>query len=191
MDGGTGPGRSVGGVTITPDDKDWTWVLSRPCADCGFDPAAHPRAGLAATLRSFGPTFAALVEHPNAGTRPLREQWSAIEYTCHVADALELGVHRIGRMLDEDDPRFANWNQDVTAVEKRYAEQEAGPAAAWVTAAADEISGLLASVDGEAWARPGRRSDGSAFTIETFARYLVHDPLHHVWDIEQGYAALG
>ncbi|MFM8970393.1 MAG: hypothetical protein ACKOI3_09270 [Actinomycetota bacterium] len=21
---------------ITPDDKNWTWVLERPCADCGF-----------------------------------------------------------------------------------------------------------------------------------------------------------
>ena len=22
---------------ITPDDKDWTWVLERPCPECGFD----------------------------------------------------------------------------------------------------------------------------------------------------------
>ena len=24
---------------ITPDTKDWTWVLERPCPECGFDPA--------------------------------------------------------------------------------------------------------------------------------------------------------
>ncbi len=28
------------------------------------------------------------------------------------------------------------------------------------------------------------------FTVETFGRYLVHDPVHHVWDVEQGYATL-
>ena len=22
---------------IEPDDKDWTWVLERPCPECGFD----------------------------------------------------------------------------------------------------------------------------------------------------------
>ncbi len=25
---------------IPPDDKDWTWVLQRPCPECGFEPAS-------------------------------------------------------------------------------------------------------------------------------------------------------
>lgn len=24
-------------MAITPDTKDWTWVLERPCPECGFD----------------------------------------------------------------------------------------------------------------------------------------------------------
>src|SRR5262252_1338927 len=24
-------------MTIIPDTKDWTWVLRRPCPECGFD----------------------------------------------------------------------------------------------------------------------------------------------------------
>ena len=24
-------------MPITPDTKDWTWVMERPCPDCGFD----------------------------------------------------------------------------------------------------------------------------------------------------------
>jgi len=24
--------------------------------------------------------------------------------------------------------------------------------------------------------------------VETMARYLLHDPVHHVWDVETGYA---
>ena len=27
-------------MAITPDDKDWTWVLQRPCPECGFEAAA-------------------------------------------------------------------------------------------------------------------------------------------------------
>lgn len=33
------------------------------------------------------------------------------------------------------------------------------------------------------WSRPGRRSDGVAFTIETFAKYFIHDPIHHLYDV--------
>ena len=28
----------------------------------------------------------------------------------------------------------------------------------------------------------GRRSDGAAFRIDTFSRYLIHDPIHHLHD---------
>ncbi|HEY5013683.1 MAG TPA: DinB family protein, partial [Acidimicrobiia bacterium] len=28
---------------ITPDTKDWTWVLERPCPECGFDASAFAR----------------------------------------------------------------------------------------------------------------------------------------------------
>ena len=41
------------------------------------------------------------------------------------------------------------------------------------------------------WSRTGTRSDGVDFTVETFAVYFVHDPIHHAWDIEEGYRALG
>jgi len=29
-------------VTIVPDTKDWTWVLERPCPECGFDTGGFP-----------------------------------------------------------------------------------------------------------------------------------------------------
>ena len=45
------------------------------------------------------------------------------------------------------------------------------------------ISARLDAIAGEQWDRPGRRSDGSSFTLATLSRYLVHDPIHHVWDV--------
>lgn len=35
------------------------------------------------------------------------------------------------------------------------------------------------------WERPGRRGDGASFTVETIVRYMVHDPIHHVWDVSK------
>lgn len=36
---------------------------------------------------------------------------------------------------------------------------------------------------GAQWNRTGNRSDGAHFTIETFGRYFLHDPVHHPYDV--------
>ena len=33
------------------------------------------------------------------------------------------------------------------------------------------------------WQRTGSRSDGADFTIESFGRYFIHDPVHHLYDV--------
>jgi hypothetical protein len=50
-----------------------------------------------------------------------------------------------------------------------------------VTAAT--IAARFAAVTGDQWSRRGRRSDGAQFTVETFARYFIHDPVHHLYDV--------
>ena len=86
-------------------------------------------------------------------------------------------------MLAEDDPLFPNWDQDATAREERYDEQDPATVVADLEANAAAISARLDAIAGEQWDRPGRRSDGSSFTLATLSRYLVHDPIHHVWDV--------
>jgi hypothetical protein len=41
------------------------------------------------------------------------------------------------------------------------------------------------------WQRTGTRSDGVRFTVESFARYLIHDPVHHLDDARKGLGVLG
>ena len=52
------------------------------------------------------------------------------------------------------------------------------------------LADSFAAVSSDQWPRTGNRSDGARFTVDTFARYLLHDPVHHLWDVERGYAAL-
>jgi len=86
-------------------------------------------------------------------------------------------------MLTEDDPLFPNWDQDDTAIADRYAEQDPATVAAELTAAGGALASSFASVSGDQWERKGRRSDGASFTVETFARYFIHDPIHHLYDV--------
>lgn len=55
--------------------------------------------------------------------------------------------------------------------------------AAELAAEAEAIANRFEAVTGDQWERPGRRSDGSEFTVASFARYFVHDLLHHVHDV--------
>jgi hypothetical protein len=88
-------------------------------------------------------------------------------------------------MLTEDDPLFANWDQDATALEERYWAQDPAVVSSQLLIAADQMADLLASVDRHQWDRPGRRSNGSVFTVDSIGRYFVHDLVHHVHDVSK------
>ena len=128
-------------------------------------------------------TWQHLLAEPGAADRRTPDTWSPLEYGCHVRDSLRLYHHRLGLMLTEDDPLYPNWDQDETAVAGRYREQDPAEVARQIGAAADALADRFTAVSGDQWRRPGRRSDGAVFTVETFGRYFIHDPVHHVYDV--------
>jgi hypothetical protein len=173
-------------ATPEPDTKDWTWAIREPCPDCGFDPRAVARADVPALTRRYAAGIEDRLGDPDAATRPQPAVWSALEYACHVRDVCTLFAERLNLMLTEDDPQFANWDQDVTALEQRYWEQRPQTVARQLHDAAGVIADAFDAVQGEQWQRPGRRSNGSVFTVDTFARYFLHDLAHHAWDVTSG-----
>jgi len=168
-----------------PDDKDWTWAIREPCPDCGFDPRAVRPADVPDLTRRYADTLRAAATRPDASARPTPTTWSALEYACHVRDVCALFDQRLHLMLDEDDPLFANWDQDETALAERYWEQDPQELDAQLRANAERIATSFAGVRADQWDRPGRRSNGSTFTVDTFARYFLHDVAHHAWDVRQ------
>jgi len=166
-----------------PDDKDWTWVLSRECPDCGYDSASVSRTELPARLADGVNRIAAAARRQGSQVRPSPRIWSAAEYACHVRDVCRVFGARLSLMLDEDNPLFENWDQDATALEARYWEQVPATVAAALEHDGAEVAAAFAAVAANAWSRPGRRSDGSTFTVETLGRYCLHDIVHHVHDV--------
>lgn len=177
-------------MPIVPDDKNWTWVLERPCLDCGFDAGSVAIDELADRVRQVGAAWPELLARDDATLRPTGDQWSALEYACHVRDVLRLFDARLGRMLAEDGPTFANWDQDVTALEQRYDLQDPAVVAAEVVAAAEANAARWDTVTPAVYGRTGFRSDGAAFTVASFGRYFLHDPVHHLDDVARGNAIL-
>lgn len=171
---------------ITPDTKDWTWVLEKVCPECGFDASRTQPEEVPALVRDNAAGWRrALDDGLIRSGRPDDFTWSTLEYACHVRDVYDLYDERLQLMLNEDDPHFANWDQDATAVEDRYDEQDPPKVIADLMDAAELLATRLEGVTGDQWDRPGRRSDGASFTVSTIARYMAHDPIHHLWDVHQ------
>lgn len=168
---------------IVPDDKNWTWVLEKRCGDCGFDASMFEVSLTGAAIRDQVKRWESVLQQEGVSTRPRPGVWSPLEYACHVRDVFRKFDERLALMLNEIDPAFENWDQDATAVKERYDLQNAAVVAKELQVAGIALADRFDSVTEEQWSRKGFRSDGSAFTVESIAKYLMHDPVHHLWDV--------
>lgn len=173
-------------MPIQPDTKDWTWVLERQCPDCGFAPTDVEVAALADLIHANTRGWYGALDGADAAVRPAANIWSRLEYACHVRDVHRLFAERARLMLEQDDPLFANWDQDATAIESRYDEQDPATVSVELVEAAADAAAVFAGVGPDQWSRTGRRSNGSVFTVATLGIYYLHDIVHHLDDIGGG-----
>ena len=174
---------------IPPDQKDWTWVLQRRCPECGFDASTvDASTAVGDMIRANAAQWDDVLDGPpeQIRARPLPDRWSTLEYAAHVRDVFRLYHERLRLMLDTDDPLYPNWDQDEAAVREQYGEQEPADVAAALVDEARALADAFDTLGDEQWTRPGRRSDGAAFTVTSFALYMIHDPIHHLWDVTDG-----
>ena len=170
-------------MSIEPDTKDWTWVLSEPCPECGFDAPGLDLGRLPQAIRDNATLWEVVLQTDDAAVRPQANVWSGLEYACHVRDVHVLFAQRLEQMITEGDAKFASWDQDVAAVEGDYGSQSPADVARDLLAAADRVASAYEGVDGDQWDRRGTRSNGDVFTVDTFARYHLHDVVHHAHDV--------
>jgi hypothetical protein len=170
-------------MPIVADTKNWTWVIGRPCPECGYDSSEHTDAGMSADIRRNAAAWPAVLGRADVRVRPNDSTWSPLEYSAHVRDVLKLYRERIALMVETDDPLYPNWDQDETAIADRYNEQDPPVVATQLTDAAAALAETYDALDAAAWHRPGRRSDGASFTVSSISRYLLHDLEHHRWDV--------
>jgi hypothetical protein len=130
------------------------------------------------------PRWRAALRRPDAAERPAENTWSVLEYACHVRDVFTLFDHRLDLMVTGEDARFADWDQDLTAVEKDYANADPAQVSTELTAEGEQIAASFGRVPEDQWDRKGTRSNGSEFTVLTFSQYFLHDAVHHLHDVD-------
>ncbi|MGZ6777494.1 MAG: DinB family protein [Mycobacterium sp.] len=171
---------------IEPDTKDWTWVISQRCPECGFDGSTVSHTDVAGHIRADAGEWVRRLSAAYVATRPRPAVWSTLEYGCHIRDVHRIFNHRVRLMLDEREPRFPNWDQDATAIEDDYGSQDPGAVMSELLEAARTVAVTYEHVPPDAWTRRGLRSNGSEFTVASIAVYHLHDIVHHAHDVDHG-----
>ncbi len=171
-------------MAIIPDSKNWTWTAERRCPECGFDASAIEADTVAARVRENAANWPAVLRRDGVRVRPDEQTWSPLEYAAHVRDVHRVYAERLARFLAEDDPVFVNWDQDEAAETQRYNEQDPEEVADELVRSAEVAASGFDEVLTDDWTRTASRSDGATFTLDSFARYYLHDVVHHLWDVE-------
>ena len=183
-------------ATPAPDTRDWTWVLAKACTQCGYDAPGVELADWGTQVRNNAAEWRTALNRGDIVSQrpPAPEgkdiQWSALEYGAHVRDVFATFNGRIKLLLAEDHPTFADWDQDQAALAGRYWEQEVSKVSYDLARFAGDIADTLDRIHGDQWERTGLRSNGSQFTVATLGLYMLHDPIHHLWDVAEGFGAI-
>lgn len=172
-------------MDVEPETKDWTWVLTRRCPQCGENVGTLAVPEMVSKLRSLAPQWKRTANAPGAALRPNPNTWSPLEYAAHVRDALAVFAERVELMLTRDSPTFPDWDQNAAALAGNYQAAEPNLVAVEVENAIEASALLLERLEPATYERRGLRSDGASFTVQTLAQYFVHDVAHHLDDAQR------
>jgi hypothetical protein len=170
-------------MPIIADTKNWTWVIERPCRECGFDASAYGDSDIAPVILDNVTSWPAVLARPSVRVRPNDSTWSPLEYAAHVRDVLSVYRKRLRLMVETDDPLYPNWDQDETAITEKYNEQDPAVVGVQLGGNAEDLASAFAALTPDQWLRVGRRSDGASFSVSSMAKYLTHDLVHHRVDV--------
>jgi DinB superfamily len=159
------------------------------CPECQFTYGALARPDLIAALERSGPDVAAHLVGEDDALRGRRvpDEWSPLEYACHVRDVLLMQRDRLFVALVEDEASFKPMYRDQRVAFDRYGEQDPSKVGDQLVMAADLFAHAYAGLSEEQWTRhlmygyPGpERHD-----VEWMAHHTLHEAVHHTGDIDR------
>jgi S-DNA-T family DNA segregation ATPase FtsK/SpoIIIE len=158
------------------------------CPECAFTYGALPRELLAPTMAGLGrETAARLAAVGDLTTRREPDQWSPLEYACHIRDVLLVQRDRLFVALVEDEPSFKPMYRDHRVGFDRYRAQDPDAVSAQLVMAAAMAAHAFGGLDDDQWARPLIYNFPSpqSHDVEWMAHHTLHEMTHHRGDIDR------
>jgi hypothetical protein len=134
-------------------------------------------------------TLAALIRQPGIDVRTRRspEQWSPLEYACHLRDMLLVQRERVLAARWLDCPSLAPMGRDERVELDGYAEQDPAAVARQLEDAAAMFANVLSRLDTSEWGRTVRYNypTKQVRTLAWVAVHTLHEVGHHLQDVQR------
>lgn len=116
-------------------------------------------------------------------SRPSAGEWAIVEVVAHLADTEERALERVRRMLDEERPGLAGYDQEQLARDRRYIEMEMRSELDRFAALRAQMVGVLERLDDTGWQRVGLHSEHGPMTVEAYVSHVVGEDVDHLAQI--------
>lgn len=129
-----------------------------------------------------------LVQVPHgAHDRPPRPgEWSVRETLIHTRNTVMMAYGlRIRRLLYEEDPLFADYDEALFRVEDLRRDESVDDLVGMIAREHEQIAALLDGLPDDRWARQGRHPDLGPMSIELLARRAAEHALEHTQQISE------
>lgn len=123
--------------------------------------------------------------------RRIPEEWSTIEYACHVRDVFVGFAVRVHRGVDDERPAVDPMYNDWRATRFDYQSASVALVLESMRAAAAGFAAEVRSVPDGAWDRTVERQPGEVRTVRWLVRQTAHEAVHHLGDVRRILSADG
>ncbi len=107
--------------------------------------------------------------------RPSDDEWSAREIVHHLADSEMTSAIRLRRLLAEDAPVIASYDEEEFARRLHYRTRPIEPSLDALAAARRTTSDILRLLDDKDWLRAGTHTESGSYSVEDWLRvYAAH-----------------
>lgn len=153
---------------------------------------ADERAALVARYAVGADAFEAVVAGLSAAeldARPFDGEWTIREIVHHLADGELNAAVRLRRLIAEDEPVLAGYDEMAFSRRLHYGVRPVGPSLAAVRAARAATLAILEHLDEAEWARTGTHAEQGPYCVEAWLRDYAEHPYDHVNQVRRVLAA--
>jgi hypothetical protein len=111
--------------------------------------------------------------------RPFEGEWTVREIAHHLCDGELNSAIRIRRLIAEDEPVLAGYDENAFARLLHYGKREIAPSLAAMRAARDATYGLLLALTEDEWRRTGTHTEQGPYSVGAWLRDYANHPHDH------------
>jgi hypothetical protein len=118
-------------------------------------------------------------DDPRWDFRPVPDRFTLREIVAHLADWEPIHLERLQRMIQEEDPRMPNVDEEKTASDNDYAHSDPHGSMEWLRGGRQKLVQQFQALTDDEWTRPGLREGVGSVNVEVHAAFIAaHDGYH-------------